>query len=118
MRISDWSSDVCSPILGAGDRGLRGALRPDAGRAAGTVHRIFPVPTLPAAGTRLRFGGGAMTPFDRDAVRSFRFVRCEFDAGTGIARLVYAFDDGPELVETIRSEEHTSELQSLMRISY
>src|SRR3546814_1497878 len=127
-----------------------------------------------------------MTPFDRDAVRSFRFVRCEFDAGTGIARLVYAFDDGPELVETItvpnapfeldaaraqaaeqalrllhlvagvsyykaavpgdiridsyeidadtaalleevylnglgefaRSEEHTSELQSLMRISY
>src|SRR3546814_19409629 len=42
-----------------------------------------------------------MTPFDRDAVRSFRFVRCEFDAGTGIARRVYAFDDGPELVETI-----------------
>src|SRR3546814_947713 len=42
-----------------------------------------------------------MTPFDRDAVRSVRFVRCEFEAGTGIARLVYAFDDGPELVETI-----------------
>jgi hypothetical protein len=42
-----------------------------------------------------------MTPFDRDAVRSFRFVRCGFDAGTGVARLVYAFDDGPELVETI-----------------
>ncbi|GAA3932608.1 endonuclease domain-containing protein [Luteimonas lutimaris] len=42
-----------------------------------------------------------MTPFDRDAVRSFRFVRCEFDAGSGVARLVYAFDDGPELVETI-----------------
>src|SRR5690606_30743065 len=49
----------------------------------------------------LGFGGSAMTPFDRDAVRSFRFVRCEFDAGSGIARLVYAFDDGPELVETI-----------------
>ena len=42
-----------------------------------------------------------MTPFDREAVRSFRFVRCGFDAGTGVARLVYAFDDGPELVETI-----------------
>ncbi len=42
-----------------------------------------------------------MTPFDRDAVRSFRFVRCDFDAATGVARLVYAFDDGPELVETI-----------------
>lgn len=39
--------------------------------------------------------------FQRDAIRSFRFVRCGFDPGTGIARLVYAFDDGPELVETI-----------------
>src|SRR5690606_8010935 len=39
--------------------------------------------------------------FDRDAVRSFHFVRCEFDAAAGAARLVYAFDDGPELVETI-----------------
>jgi hypothetical protein len=42
-----------------------------------------------------------MTPFDREAVRGFRFVRCGFDAGTGVAELVYAFDDGPELVETI-----------------
>ena len=42
-----------------------------------------------------------MTMFDRDAIRSFHFVRREFDAGTGIARLVYAFDDGPELVETV-----------------
>ena len=39
--------------------------------------------------------------FDRDAVRTFRFVRCGFDATTGVARLVYAFDDGPELVETV-----------------
>lgn len=39
--------------------------------------------------------------FQRDAIRAFRFVRCEFDAATGIARLVYAFDDGPELVETV-----------------
>jgi len=39
--------------------------------------------------------------FDRDAIRAFRFVRCEFDAGSGVARLVYAFDDGPELVETV-----------------
>ena len=39
--------------------------------------------------------------FDRDAIRAFRFVRCGFDAATGVARLVYAFDDGPELVETV-----------------
>ena len=28
-------------------------------------------------------------------------MRCDFDAATGVAQLVYAFDDGPELVETI-----------------
>ena len=39
--------------------------------------------------------------FDRNAVHAFRFVRCGFDADSGIARLVYAFDDGPELTETV-----------------
>lgn len=39
--------------------------------------------------------------FRRDAIRAFRFVRCDFDAATGIAELAYAFDEGPELVETI-----------------
>lgn len=39
--------------------------------------------------------------FNRDAIRAFRFVRCEFDAHTGVAQLVYAFDDGPEMIETI-----------------
>ncbi|MFN7136806.1 MAG: UDP-N-acetyl-alpha-D-muramoyl-L-alanyl-L-glutamate epimerase [Thermomonas sp.] len=39
--------------------------------------------------------------FNRDAIRVFRFLHCEFDAQSGIARLAYAFDDGPALVETI-----------------
>src|SRR4249919_1349364 len=39
--------------------------------------------------------------FQRDAIGTFRFVRCGFDPATGIARLVYAYDDGPELLETI-----------------
>ena len=39
--------------------------------------------------------------FDRDAIRAFRFVRCGFDPQTGVAQLVYAFDDGPELIETL-----------------
>jgi hypothetical protein len=42
-----------------------------------------------------------MTAFDKHQVSRFRFVRCEFAADTGVARLVYAFDDGPEMVETI-----------------
>ncbi|MDH5824049.1 UDP-N-acetyl-alpha-D-muramoyl-L-alanyl-L-glutamate epimerase [Luteimonas sp. RD2P54] len=39
--------------------------------------------------------------FDRDAIRTFRFVHCGFDARTGVARLAYAFDDGPEMIETV-----------------
>ncbi|WP_313229339.1 UDP-N-acetyl-alpha-D-muramoyl-L-alanyl-L-glutamate epimerase [Stenotrophomonas acidaminiphila] len=42
-----------------------------------------------------------MTAFDKDQVSRFRFVRCEFAADTGVARLVYAFDDGPEMTETV-----------------
>lgn len=39
--------------------------------------------------------------FQRDEVKAFRFVRCSFDAQSGIATLVYAFDDGPEMTETV-----------------
>lgn len=39
--------------------------------------------------------------FQRDAIRVFHFVRCAMDTQTGVAQLVYAFDDGPELIETI-----------------
>ncbi|WP_282270859.1 UDP-N-acetyl-alpha-D-muramoyl-L-alanyl-L-glutamate epimerase [Stenotrophomonas sp. PS02298] len=42
-----------------------------------------------------------MTAFDKDQVSRFRFVRCDFAADTGVARLVYAFDDGSELTETV-----------------
>ena len=39
--------------------------------------------------------------FNRATIGCFRFVRCAFDAQTGVAQLVYAFDDGPELTETV-----------------
>ncbi|MDZ4349504.1 MAG: UDP-N-acetyl-alpha-D-muramoyl-L-alanyl-L-glutamate epimerase [Xanthomonadaceae bacterium] len=39
--------------------------------------------------------------FDREAIACFRFVDARFDAATGVAELVYAFDDGPELIETL-----------------
>ena len=42
-----------------------------------------------------------MTAFDKHQVACFRFVRCDFAADTGVAELVYAFDNGPELVETV-----------------
>ncbi|KFN51883.1 hypothetical protein N790_13545 [Arenimonas malthae CC-JY-1] len=43
-----------------------------------------------------------MTEFDPGAVRAFRFLNCGLDPATGEARLGYAFDDGPEMVEVIR----------------
>lgn len=39
--------------------------------------------------------------FQREAVKAFRFVDCSLDLATGVARLVYAFDDGPALTETV-----------------
>src|SRR3546814_5463709 len=83
MRISDWSSDVCSSDL---------RLHPAAGR------RVFHLDA--AAGRAVLLGhafGGNLearrSRLDDDRISPFR-------GGRG------------------RSEEHTSELQSLMRISY
>jgi len=42
-----------------------------------------------------------MKMFEKDKVSVFRYVSCALDVYTGVARLVYAFDDGPELVETV-----------------
>ena len=39
--------------------------------------------------------------FDRDAIRVFRFVRCEFDAQTGIAQFRLRLRRRPGLVETV-----------------
>lgn len=65
--------------------------------------------------------------FDRSRIRAFRFVRAQFDAPTGVAKLIYAFDDGPELVETLvfpgapfaRVDEHLLQLLHLLAgVSY
>ncbi len=40
-----------------------------------------------------------MTLADPRQAKTFRFVRCEYH--NGVARLVYAFDDGPDLIERI-----------------
>jgi len=40
--------------------------------------------------------------FKREGVRCFRFVRAGFDADSGAVELVYAFDNGPELIERLR----------------
>src|SRR3546814_2089441 len=98
MRISDWSSDVCSSnlltVVSAADANqLRAVLR------ASVDH--------PGA-MYIRLGRG------RDPV-VYESVPADFAFGKA-ARL----RDGRDItiVTMGRSEEHTSELQSLMRISY
>jgi hypothetical protein len=53
--------------------------------------------------------------FRRDAIRVFRFVRAGFDPERGEARLVYAFDDGPELTEVVTVPGAPFALDALQR---
>src|SRR3546814_10743114 len=99
MRISDWSSDVCSSDLLAG-RLWRPAL--DA-RAALYLPRGDGARACPR---RL----AVQRQYDRPDHRDIR-DRC------AEAALSRAYRQHRRLVVP-RSEEHTSELQSLMRISY
>src|SRR3546814_5439746 len=114
MRISDWSSDVCSSDLprrwaGARSRGGGGHHRQpgDAvGEEAGGDRRF-------AAAVRLCRGMGGVA--DRRPGRVRLFV--------GRVRTGHLSDRFGKLGQTLaarayRSEEHTSELQSLMRNSY
>src|SRR3546814_7725156 len=112
MRISDWSSDVCSSDLVFG-------------RGAG----VMPEPREREIGTQRveqceRLRGVALRP---QAVGHFvadmrQFGRgempCQLDGRHFVeAHLVAGIDHIGE-GDFLRSEEHTSELPSLMRISY
>src|SRR3546814_7974786 len=94
MRISDWSSDVCSSDLYADLPGLRHVI---VTRAAAPLERATALEDV--IGTPCDY---AMLP-DRP-----------------LPAAEIAPDDAAGIFYTsgTRSEEHTSELQSLMRISY
>src|SRR3546814_7797902 len=99
MRISDWSSDVCSSDL------QRGKLAVLAEGLAGIARRGT------HAGQQQRGGNPQLRPALLDALGSHLQVQ--------VARLRTDLQIRQHvIVEQRRSEEHTSELQSLMRISY
>src|SRR3546814_6792277 len=102
MRISDWSSDVCSSDL---ERRLVALLLldVDGGVAVHRVHQRWQV--------ELREVGGR-----EPAVAVGRPLHRGADAVAVAEEDVVAHPDLVAVVE--RSEEHTSELQSLMRNSY
>src|SRR3546814_7666898 len=91
MRISDWSSDVCSSDLKSRAQGLRQSRECGENRRKnGLVHGL---------------SGQLVKDSSNETVMAISFI-----------------SRPPDLFQptqtTRRSEEHTSELQSLMRISY
>src|SRR3546814_9556803 len=128
MRISDWSSDVCSsdllePGAGRGQRGVRlrdrylrpGGIEGHHGFAAGLIRHGPYSPNAAVIDRNVRIEvrlrqatSGGLKPLPR----------CGIGSETKRAPAT------PGLLESLtgcvpfRSEEHTSELQSLLRISY
>src|SRR3546814_3855807 len=117
MRISDWSSDVCSSDL---------MLKESAYGLGSTTWEVMWRVVLPF--TKSGVIGGIMLGLGRAlgetmAVtfvigNAFRSPDSLFSPGNSIASaLANEFNEAGGMQKS-RSEEHTSELQSLMRISY
>src|SRR3546814_9225942 len=118
MRISDWSSDVCSSDLALVELVL-----------GHTDREVVGIPALEAVGGRLHPIVEQRRP-ERDLPCGVRGVDGQLPVGHG--RLLVGVESGavklgegertPDVdglgLVAGRSEEHTSELQSLMRISY
>src|SRR3546814_5996583 len=116
MRISDWSSDVCSS-----DPKARRPGRPEAQQAPEEVQRQAQKQTAgeqgnaktgaqPAGQRRLRASHAA----EMDSERRYAVSRRSLNSFGRAPRRKVPSGDLPDE----RSEEHTSELQSLMRNSY
>src|SRR3546814_6699213 len=129
MRISDWSSDVCSSDLGAlpvvlGDEGRVLRLVGDGGRIEQDLRahqrhgaRALRKPLVPADGGAQR--AVARVPHPKAGVAGIEVVFFLVARPVGNVRL--AIDAEPAAVgvdHRQRSEEHTSELHSLRSISY
>src|SRR3546814_5339985 len=127
MRISDWSSDVCSSDLAAG------VLAPIVGHVGdGNFHLTFLIDPddaeemARAEGVNERMVmralamGGTCTGEHGVGTGKMRFLRAEHGDALAVMRQVKQALDPDNIMNPgkIRSEEHTSELQSLMRISY
>src|SRR3546814_3394293 len=103
MRISDWSSDVCSSDLGTADQHRPGADPRCRCQCAGERERTWRLRSGDPHGSAEDTGAAWSRHAGWRVALAPRAGPCRYAAPHGRAR---------------RSEEHTSELQSLMRISY
>src|SRR3546814_8661240 len=113
MRISDWSSDVCSSDLrSASSPASRAMVESASISRSGTRHRhaVDADRRHVHCAAELKVGRG------RQVQEHVLQIACDRDLGDGGAKL--AILDEKARRPPARSEEHTSELQSLMRISY
>src|SRR3546814_2590157 len=102
MRISDWSSDVCSSDLDA-----------EIAKALG----VEPAQVAELEAARVRgYHDGGFKVWDISDKSKPRLLCHQRTFGFGTHR--FDMDADYAYISTERSEEHTSELQSLMRISY
>src|SRR3546814_8352423 len=107
MRISDWSSDVCSSDLQIFNLN------------ALTLDASFSGKSIPNGTQSVKFGGDVAYNAKQGAfslkngkLQAVDLILTTQIAGSGLN------GEAPQFSGPIRSEEHTSELQSLMRISY
>src|SRR3546814_4920337 len=124
MRISDWSSDVCSSDLIKVHSQEPDAFRHDIRWTKAILEDI--------GGQRVKGYRAASFSIDSRTLWAFDVLAEEgYDYSSSIypirhdhygmpdaSRFRFRPSDRHALVEVPRSEEHTSELQSLMRISY
>src|SRR3546814_8020684 len=110
MRISDWSSDVCSSDLALHENPSPRAVSRAFSASLGSddIHVSRPLMASTAwrqlSGLRLQ---NSSTPWKSSSM-----------VPTGSLPTAGAPATASRVAEAFRSEEHTSELQSLMRISY
>src|SRR3546814_2239460 len=130
MRISDWSSDVCSSDLPLTAEALDGLLDRLAGLGPaalydpmghlGTLAELHDLSRLTVAGVFVQ----AVERIGESVLGHVARPVTELPSCPVRAVLIAGFDAGRaanhirHLLPAGRSEEHTSELQSLMRISY
>src|SRR3546814_1918846 len=108
MRISDWSSDVCSSDL----QPLAIVRRSTSCRCSAQHELLYVRPRQVQSASMIGTGVLQVMRIPREASPFMRPVTVTITADQVVGEL-------DNVIKTsVRSEEHTSELQSLMRISY
>src|SRR3546814_2140550 len=112
MRISDWSADVCSSDLAVASTGLG---RGPTAAAAGLRGHGAGGPCILSTGLK-RPSAGGLSVLELVKAGGWPMIPLLLLSAVALAIIVERF--WALRRKAVRSEEHTSELQSLMRISY